>query len=132
MVQLFPGGPGGLSTTPIAIPVPSQTSGYIRYFGVDMSAARDVNGDGFDDLLVNDGKPGACADAFLFLGGPSGIPTAPSTVMTGVGTAVGVGEVTGNGYGDFALGCWTWTLELTGPAGWTGFGGTLMGASAIY
>jgi hypothetical protein len=85
-------------------------------FGTAIHAAGDVNGDGFDDLLV--GQPnythGAgikSGRALLFLGSAFGVAnTASWSLVTDtkddrVGDAVaGLGDVDGDGFADFAIG----------------------------
>ena len=85
--------------------------------GIDAVSANagDVNGDGFEDLLL--GLPrfdGSAADAgrvYLFLGLPNGLSVSASTTWNGsqagerLGQVVaGIGDVNGDGYDDVALG----------------------------
>jgi hypothetical protein len=84
--------------------------------GTSVASAGDVNGDGYDDVIV--GAPGYQSfegGAFLFLGGPSGISSgSPTTAATrlvagqasaGFGTSVaGAGDVNGDGYADVVVG----------------------------
>jgi len=83
-------------------------------FGV-VASAGDVNGDGYDDLIV--GAPGVTngevgeGAAFVYLGGPSGLSTTPDWSAEGnqataaFGTAVaGAGDVNGDGYADVIVG----------------------------
>jgi hypothetical protein len=84
-------------------------------FGAALAGAGDVNGDGFDDLLVgaptysngeaNEGR------AFLFLGSSSGPSQTPdwlaevNQIDAGFATALaGAGDVDGDGYDDVAIG----------------------------
>ncbi|MFO0650728.1 MAG: FG-GAP-like repeat-containing protein [Polyangiales bacterium] len=77
------------------------------------SALADFNGDGFDDLLATR-APGHAGtpEALLFLGGVSALQSAPVSFVQsrpyldlGHGAFVrGVGDVDGDGFGDFALG----------------------------
>lgn len=81
-------------------------------FGASVAAAGDVNDDGYDDVIV--GAPGSvngASKAYVFLGGPSGIPSFgdPDTTLTstggGFGTSVaGAGDVNGDGYDDVIVG----------------------------
>jgi FG-GAP-like repeat/FG-GAP repeat len=62
----------------------------------------DVNGDGYADAVVG---------PHLYLGGPSGLPTSPSSTLTGptgftflfAGPAASAGDVNGDGYADFVV-----------------------------
>jgi hypothetical protein len=113
-VLLFKGGPGGIASgneTTASAALTSDQS--YADFGRAVASAGDVNGDGYDDILVGayyyDGKRGA---AFVFLGGPNGIASGnartASTILhsnrvgdIGFGEAVaGVGDVNGDGYDD--------------------------------
>lgn len=82
-------------------------------FGMSVSSAGDVNGDGYDDVLAGAGREGADqrGHAFLYLGGSAGLDTIPAWQSIGpssyswFGTCVaGVGDVNGDGYADFAVG----------------------------
>jgi hypothetical protein len=95
-------------------------------FGASVDTAGDVNGDGFDDVLV-----GAWADstgmyyagrAWLYLGSATGLAATPAWTAGGgvewdtFGTDVtSAGDVNGDGFGDIAVGssC-DWTQEPTG------------------
>ncbi|MAG34316.1 MAG: hypothetical protein CL908_25840, partial [Deltaproteobacteria bacterium] len=89
------------------------------HFGRSVSSASDVDGDGFDDILI--GAPGYDwgevdeGAAFVFLGSASGIadgdPVSADTQIeanqasAGMGTSVaGAGDVNGDGYADVILG----------------------------
>ncbi len=107
-VHLFQGGPAGLAVAPartwIGPPVDGQ-------FGNSVSAAGDVNADGYADLII--GAPavnsGAGA-AYLFLGSPTGAALLPDTVVAGTanarcGSSVSLaGDANGDGYADVLIG----------------------------
>jgi FG-GAP repeat protein len=83
-------------------------------FGVSVAGAGDVNGDGYDDVIVgarlNDLAGSAAGSAFIYFGGPS-MDGVPDVVLTGeapndwFGNSVaGVGDVNGDGYADVIVG----------------------------
>jgi hypothetical protein len=107
VVDVFPGGPGGLSTTPWLLFTGDGTQ-------ESVASAGDVNGDGLGDLLVGDDSPGYYGlKAFLVLGTPSG-PSSTHLVVPGSygtemgvsldGDTFGVGDVNGDGFGDLFVG----------------------------
>ncbi len=124
------------------------------HFGAAASAAGDVNGDGFDDLIV--GAPdfdGAVADAgraYLFLGSSTGLGAAPSWQFTGAAPTgrlgwkvAAAGDVNGDGYDDVLVGDRPYTdqsvfyLFYGSPSGlsatpvWSRLGSTAAGAGDV-
>ena len=113
---LFPGSPTG--------PVSSATWSFESdqadaHLGWVVASAGDVNGDGFDDILV--GAPNFDTTAFdagrayLFLGSANGVSSSPFLTIEGdqgnwvlgeeLGYSVaGLGDVNGDGFDDFAVG----------------------------
>jgi len=105
----------GSALGPATQPVWTAGGVYFR-FGVAVASAGDVNGDGFDDVIV--GEPDALlppgflptGQASVYLGSPSGPATAPAWVaQAGVserfGSAVAsAGDVNGDGYDDIIVG----------------------------
>ncbi len=110
---LFLGRAGGLDSAPVWTGRGGQAW---AWFGASL-AAGDVNGDGYDDLLIaapryddaghDDGR------VFLYLGGPDGPGSAPERVITPpdqgtadfdlcprFGFALAIADVNGDGYGD--------------------------------
>ncbi len=112
-VYLYNGGVSGVSATPSWTAVGGQDA---VEFGKSISAAGDVNGDGFGDILI--GSPlfdnGAQLDAgrvYLYNGSSTGLASTPSWTgdpnqeNTEFGSSVaGLGDVNGDGYADFIVG----------------------------
>jgi hypothetical protein len=107
---IYHGSVTGLSIIPDAV----ITSGCgANMFGDFVANAGDINGDGFDDVIV--GANHSCRDpggaAFVYYGSPTGVPTLPDwvveaeTVVGDVGRGVGpAGDVNGDGYDDIIVG----------------------------
>lgn len=111
-VALFLGSASGLSTTEDWAWENLSTA---QQFGMALSTSGDVNGDGFDDLVVgapgfevtqggNEGK------GYLFLGSATGFGSAPDWTVEGtdygegLGASVAiVGDINGDGLDDLAL-----------------------------
>jgi hypothetical protein len=104
-------------------------------FGISVSAAGDVNGDGFSDVLVGaNGYNSSTGRAYIFLGGASMNNTADVT-MTGeaanikLGYSVSdAGDVNGDGYSDVIAGAYDYSSS-TGRA-YIYFGGASMNNAA--
>ena len=110
---IFVGGLAGLATTPS--PALFGPDGAGGHFGRSAASAGDVNGDGFADLLVGaDRAAGNAGRAYVYLGGATGLASAPATTLTGpdsdAGTesfgfsAASAGDVNGDGYADVVVG----------------------------
>jgi MYXO-CTERM domain-containing protein len=82
------------------------------YFGRSVSDAGDVNGDGYDDVVVGAQGTGSSAGwAYVYLGSASGVSSTAATTLTGEGTGTsfgravsGAGDVNGDGYDDVIVG----------------------------
>ncbi|MBI5515104.1 MAG: FG-GAP repeat protein [Deltaproteobacteria bacterium] len=107
IVQVYHGAPGGPSSTSTAT-LRGAAGGR---FGYSVASAGDVNGDGYADVIV--GAPGSSAfpsAAYLFVGGPTGLPTAPSITLMGTAGAgyaedvASAGDINGDGYADVVVG----------------------------
>jgi hypothetical protein len=111
-VFLYLGSPSGLSTTPVWTAEGHQER---CEFGVSVASAGDVNGDGYDDIVV--GAPffrnhyDSEGRVYLWLGSATGIPGSVPWILDGgqagalLGSCVaGAGDVNGDGYGDVILG----------------------------
>ncbi len=109
-VRLFYGGPSSdaLEDFALAGQYPDED------FGIAVDAAGDVNGDGYDDLVVGARKASEggikAGKAYVFFGGPDPDPT-PDMVLIGPWAyaffgddVAGLGDVNGDGYDDIIVG----------------------------
>ncbi|MBI4558543.1 MAG: FG-GAP repeat protein, partial [Candidatus Hydrogenedentes bacterium] len=114
-------------------------------FGVDVSGAGDVNGDGYSDIIVGapryENGQDAEGAAFVFLGSPAGLlgtsptdaavvlesnqPGQASTSVYGAGFILGpdfgaevsgIGDVNGDGYADVMVGAPRWDSPVAGQS----------------
>ena len=84
--------------------------------GESVSHAGDVNGDGYDDVIVGALQAGGDkGEAYVYHGSASGIDTTPSSTLVGevagdrFGRSVsGAGDVNGDDYDDVIVGAWQW------------------------
>lgn len=108
---VYHGSATGLGQVP-AWSTEGQQSG--AFFGRSAASAGDVDGDGYDDVIVGASEfDGAFTDegrAYLYLGSPSGLDETPAWTVSGehaaqyFGHAVaGLGDVDGDGYDDVAV-----------------------------
>ena len=99
------------------------------FFGSAVAFVPDVNGDGFDELLVgayrHPGEGPVAGRAYLFLGGDP-VDAVADLVLTGPGegsyfgrAVAGLGDVNADGFGDFAVGA----PRTTAGEVWVYFGG---------
>ena len=133
--SIFLGGPNGIPSTSdiVTSPPPTVLSGNQAgdAFGWSVASAGDVNGDGYDDVIVGAYEYSAThtneGAAFIFLGGPAGVanatPGTAATVLLGgqsfdsatnTGGSFGrtvapAGDVNGDGYADVIVGAPTYS-----------------------
>jgi hypothetical protein len=110
--------------------------------GTSVGAAGDVNGDGYDDVIVGAQEYDAGLSnegvALIFLGSPSGIASGnPATAATQLesdqaealfgGSVAGAGDVNGDGYADVIVGAEQWNGPLFDEGGAFVFHGSASG-----
>ena len=108
-VKIYYGSHSGLIDT-FSITLIGGTEGDL--FGRSFSSTGDVNGDGYDDVIV--GAPGTnvtYGGFYIYLGSPSGLSATASITVTsqiisdGFGQSVSsAGDVNGDGFGDMVVG----------------------------
>jgi FG-GAP repeat len=84
---------------------------YDAEFGWSVGTAGDVNGDGFDDVVIGARVSYSVGKAFVYLGSAAGLSSTPQWVGKGTtqggwyGSSVGTaGDVNGDGYDDVTVG----------------------------
>ncbi len=118
IVYVYLGGSGGLSATA------SWTimgEGNNDFFGCSVASAGDVNGDGYDDVivgasLINSDK----GKAYVYYGSASGLSNSPDWVVDGENaydrfghSVASAGDVNGDGYDDVIVGAKNYTFSTS-------------------
>jgi hypothetical protein len=109
--MLFLGSASGLSTTPDWIKGINTAN---AFFGSSLATAGDVNGDGYDDVIIGaeyySNEQPAEGAVFVYLGSPSGLMDNPAWCMEGneegnrFGASVATaGDINGDGYSDVII-----------------------------
>jgi hypothetical protein len=98
---VFLGSASGPAATPQWI---VEGDGQSMQFGYSVSAAGDVNDDGYDDVIVGARDYPHPGRAFVFLGSETGLSPNADWVVDGLGYEVAsAGDVNGDGFGDVAV-----------------------------
>jgi hypothetical protein len=106
---VYVGGSTGLSTSPIFVATGEDVN---NHFGYAVGAAGDVNGDGYDDVIVGAyHHANFRGRAYIYTGGSDGPAEPPSMMLTGEGpddyfgrSVATAGDVDGDGYDDVIVG----------------------------
>lgn len=125
VVQVYYGSSAGLPNSPSMQLEENQSS---AYFGHSVASAGDVNGDGYNDVLVGayfwDNGETNEGMIFVYHGSQSGLSTTASAQMendqanSNLGTQVAsAGDVNGDGYSDVVIGARGWDGGQTNEGG---------------
>jgi hypothetical protein len=117
---LYEGSASGLSTT---ASVTLEGGADEDYFGGAVAGLGDVEGDGYDDVLVGAYGAGTYGTVYYYAGSASGLSTTPTTTLTGAYPAgdlgqylARAGDVNGDGYPDAVVSAYTYVLIYEGSA----------------
>lgn len=159
-VRVFHGSSSGVSTTASVSLTAGSTATYYTYFGRTVAGAGDVDGDGYDDIVVGArGASSFAGQAYVYTGSSSGISSSAVTTLSGAAGAsfgisvAGAGDVDADGYDDVIVGAsgisstdygaayvyaggagglaTSASASLAGEAVGSGFGGAVAGAGDV-
>lgn len=108
-VWLFPGSATGTQATPSDR---RDGTAPVDWFGISVAPAGDVDGDGYDDIVIGAANAAAITGyARVFHGGPDGVASTAATTVRGAGAGAtlgrsvdGAGDVDADGYDDVVIG----------------------------
>jgi hypothetical protein len=104
---LYYGSASGLASTP---DLTLEMNVANARFGYSVATAGDVNGDGYADVVIGAPEAGGTGRAYIFHGGPGGLTSAPSLILTGTassrfGHSVSTGgDINSDGFSDVLIG----------------------------
>ena len=108
-VYVFHGGPTGLLSSPSWTAIGENT---FDYFGISVSTAGDVNGDGYSDVIIGSSHNSSYkGKVYFYEGSSTGLISSASWIATGentnneFGTSISTaGDINGDGYSDIIIG----------------------------
>ncbi|GGH69742.1 hypothetical protein GCM10011318_11070 [Phaeocystidibacter marisrubri] len=133
------GGASELSSTPVGQWTLNQA---YANFGYSVSSAGDVNGDGYEDVIVGanyyDNGQNLEGAAFVYLGSATGLSSTPANIFESnqasafFGNSVSsAGDVNGDGYSDVIVGAYQYTNGQTDEGAAFVYLGSASGLSAV-